>query len=258
MGNITQLSVRSNLIAGKVGQLYSTKGPIDTDNLPHGSAAESQEWELEVTSDADDLYEFTVAGEPVSYAPASGDGVADIAEGLADAANANPIVRGMFEADDDGTDTVTLSTLLKRVEFDVVVTEGSLDATETEAPSEGGEIAPGVAVFADGSGGVTDEIPSASDVDDKFEGIAIFVYDEEQNELGGGTSTYPYHQDIYFLRTGPIFVDGGDDASRGDDVYLGVTGDDEGQWFTSNSADREQITDAQWKQANVIELKRGL
>lgn len=256
MGNISQMKVRDNLLDGRVGQLYSGSGPYDEQNYPHASDAATQVYDVTVDTAADETdYEFLVAGEPVEYTSDADATLVEIAEGLADAANDNPIVRGMFTAEDDGTDTVTLTANASRIDVDVESDDGNLTVSEETAPDDGGEIDPGLAMIDDGQGGV--RLAEDGDTDDDFVGVSLLSEGEEA-PLDEGPASYPYHQDVRVGRTARVFVEGGDDATRGDTVYFGTASGEEGQFFNSSGTGRVEVTDASWHKANVIELRRGL
>lgn len=259
MGTITQLSVRDNLVAGIEGRLYSGSGPYDEQNFAHGSAATAQVYEIVVDTAANDTdYTYTVAGEPITVTSDGSATLAEIADALEVAHNANGIARGIFEAESDGTDTVTLTALIKRTDVEVKSTDANLTVTEATAPDDGGEIKAGKAMTDDGAGGVK----TAADGDAKtdFLGVSILSDGEEQNDKDGGPTTYPYHQDVRVLRTGRIYVDGGDTASRGDTVYFGTASGEEGLFYDASGTGRVALDadQAVWHKANVLEVTVGL
>lgn len=253
---VEQFAVRTNLPPFKAGTILSPPYLTDTMNLPHGAGKAAQEITLEVTGALSAAYSVQVEGETVTYVPESGDDVADIADGLEALLNGNPLIRGLFSAESDGTDTVTLTALLTRVEYDVQVVAGAITLVETTAATDGGVFPVAVAVYVEN--GLARQAPSSGTKQNIIRGVSVFQYDEEQPSVASGADmAYPARFDVLYMRRGVVGVDTAPDAVKGGIVYLGVDNADDGKFFATNSADREPLaaTQAEWDGPNRLLLK---
>ena len=253
---VEQYRVRDRLPRFKPGTILSPPYLTDTMNVPHGSGKAAQSIEIEVTAATSDEYAYTVEGEEIRYVTESGDTVADIADALEALHNANPLTRGLLVAESDGTDTVTLTALISREEYEVSAVEGAITVTEEVEAADGGPFPVGVAVYVEG--GLARQAPSSGDPEDLIRGVSVYQYDEEQPAIASKEDmAYPAKFDVLYLRRGVVGVDTAPDADKGGIVYLGVSGGDEGKFFTENAGTREPLaaSQAEWDGPNRLMLK---
>jgi hypothetical protein len=269
MGNIHQLTVRDELRKGKPGMLADISQNIDESNLPHNVDKAKEVWYVEVESgDPDTDYEYSVNGEPVKITT---DGsVADLEEvaaALRDAHNDNPITRGLAVATisdiDTGSDsvkeTVVLTATWPNVDLDVASEDANLTVSENTDAGEVEAIKPGLALYNDGGQGTL--VNPGSGLDNMV-GITAFTYDEAPDTIGTSEMEYSSPRPVNYIRSGRVYVSGGDDASFGDAVWVGQDADERGEFFTAdnsgNTREQADTGDMRWYDANIIEIRLGL
>lgn len=83
-------------------------------------------------------------------------------------------------------------------------------------------------------------------------GVTRHTYAEEDAKA----YEYPAEHGIIAIQRGPLFVKNGDNASKGDPAFLSMTGDDQGQFYTSRGTGRVKVPEsvARWKGPNEINV----
>lgn len=245
---------------GFVGDLASLSRLTESDDLPHTAAKATQVVEVTVDSAANStLYSYEVNGEVIEFTSDASATLAEISAGLVAAHNANIVARGLALAE-DGTGSLTLTASFANQDvLDVSTTDANLSVAVDTAPGGWEDIPFGRAIVeSSGQAALPAGGASASD----FVGIAKRVLDEESPDLNKPSDSYSSSRPVVFVTTGDVYVEGGDSASRGDDVYIGTDSDEAGKFFTADNSGttRVQITDGSfsWRRANVIRVKKGL
>lgn len=261
MARIEQLQVRKvSDVRGKIGQIISRPGKTEELHYKHTDGSAQQVYEIDTPATdagtAAEIYSISALGETVTIT-AAGTTNADASD-LADAWNANSILRGVGEAvAAAGTVTITLN-----LGVDIVVeADGGADTltvTEATAPSEVDQIPPGRAVYRLADGTVSLSNPEA-DLS-VLVGASVMLYDAEKSAVGGDSSStdlYSTRRPVAVMYRGLMVVEGGSAASEGDPVWVGQDTDEEGKFFTADNAGttRLQITSgARWLRPHVIQL----
>ena len=261
MPNVHQLRVSENLKTWKPGEILSPPYLTDTGNLSHGVDRAKQQYSVVVpaTPDPETTYSYSVEGEEVAYTTSDAPDDEELRDGLLGIHNENPLARGLFEAEESGTDTILLNGLQTREQFTVEAGEGDLTVTEVEEAFDGGDFEIARAVYYEGNELSADK--PAGDIEDVLAGIAAYRYDEEKKDIGGRggdqTLEIPAYFDVYYVRRGVVGVQTAPDATKGGVVYVGVDGDDEGQFFAEDSADRTEVPRSvlSWDGPNRLQLK---
>lgn len=129
---ISQRHVRARRLPAFLGQQYDVSHHNEEIDFVNAHPQAAQITALQVNVSADDReYQFEVNGVAVKFTtPSSGNSTASIASGLAEAANADPIIRGQVAASSSG-DTVTLTGLIPGVSFSVSASDANLGAPNT-------------------------------------------------------------------------------------------------------------------------------
>jgi hypothetical protein len=126
--------VRSRPQQGKVGDLVYANHHVKTRTLINKAPQAEQVGSIVIdTATNDFLYQVTINDVLVEYQADAGTSKIEIANGLADAINAEPLVRGQIEAESDGVDTITLTGLWPGVEFSAEETSAPTKMTVSEA-----------------------------------------------------------------------------------------------------------------------------
>lgn len=254
---ISQLSV-GNIPKGKAGQPYGNPHLYHLESHPHGAARVDNVWTVTAGGATNSQeYKLSAFGEEVSFTSDGTATVAEIADGLAAAANANPILTGVASFVSDGTDEVTIEANYSGIELELAVDDGGtgdLTLAEATAADDGGTLAFGVAVVLNSDGRVV-PYDEATHAPADLYGISVYTYDEASRTVGDSSDVgYRPGQDAIVMRTGRIYVAGAEanSAERGDDVHL----NDNGAISVSGG---EAVTDGtvSWLKPNVIEIKRG-
>ena len=247
---------------GFVGDLASLSKLTESDNLPHTPGKATEAHTITVDTAANDTeYTYEINGETISFTSDATATLAEIADGLAAAHNDNVVARGLAEASSDGVDTVTLTASFANEDvLDVSTTDSNLTAAEDTAAGGWVDIPFGRAIVEDTNGQA--DLPDNSSSLSDFVGIAKRQLDEESPDLNEPADSYSSSRPVVFVTSGDVYVEGGDNASRGDSVWIGTDSDEAGQFFTSDNTGntRVEVTDGSfaWKRANVIRVKKGL
>ena len=98
----------------------------------------------------DKTYTITVNSVDVSYTADASATVAEIADGLAAAVNAEPLVRGQVAAVSDAVDTLTLTGLTPGVAFTITEADAQLTTASVTTSAEADPIGFGLAVISQG------------------------------------------------------------------------------------------------------------
>lgn len=262
MGIIEQLQVRKvSDVRGKIGQIISRPTKTEELHYKHTDGSAAQEYEIDTPAadagTASETYSITALGETVSIT-AAGTTNADASD-LADAWNANSILRGVGEAAaSGGTVTVTMN-----LGVDIVVeADGGADTltvSESTAPSEVDQIPPGRAVYRLSDGTVSLSNPAADNLD-ALVGASVYLYDSEKSTIGGAagsTDLYSTRRPVAVMYKGMMVVEGGSAASEGDPVWVGQGSAEEGKFFTADDSGNTRLqisSGARWLRPHVIQI----
>lgn len=153
MGNIHQLRVRDELRRGQPGQLMGRRDLMDTDCAKHtnGSAAQTNTITIDSASEQD--YSVIIEGQTITYSAGSGDSTSDIASGLKDELEDDPIAYGLFSFE-VSSNVVTATAENERISIDIEGATSDLTVAESQAAGSEDPIDPGLWVKWDGAGGV--------------------------------------------------------------------------------------------------------
>ena len=139
----------------KIGQIHSPAHLTDEISLTHRADAVAQVSTITVATATNSYkYTVTVADEPISFTSDASATKAEIADGLADAMNANSLSRGIGIAVTAGVDENTYTVGTHGLSVDVATAEAKLTLATATAASDGSSIPFGVFVFHDGAGGI--------------------------------------------------------------------------------------------------------
>lgn len=261
LNSIEQIRVRTELPRFKEGTVLSPPYLTDEMNAPHGDGITTQVVSLEVTAASAKVYSFAVEGEMVSFEAEGADTTQTIAEGLAAAANDNPLVRGLVTAaaEVDGTDWfVVLEANLSREQYQVETADADLALTEPITGSAGDRFPVARAVYIrDGIASVVPSVPATAALwASEVRGISTYEYDEEQMTVGSNApGTTKQRFDVMYVRQGVVGVGTAPDAGQGAPVYIETAGDDAGRFFADNSASRQVVPGLTWDGANRLRLQ---
>lgn len=259
---IEQFSVKTNLPRFKPGTILSVPYLTDAMNVPHGADKATQAIAIEVTdANEGELYAINVEGEIVSYIAESGDTEEDIAVALAEEANGNPLVRGLFTAEASeatGDWFVDFTANKTRGQYEVSIVEGSLDLTQTTEGSEGSRfpVAKALYINVDGLASSEPSTPGTAALwVSELRGVTAFRYVEEQEYRSRADQTTAQRFDTYYVRRGVVGYDTAPNANRGDAVYIETAGDDAGKFFPDDSGTREEVPGMEWDGPNRLAIK---
>lgn len=245
-----------------VGQLASTNlGRTDEDALEVAGIT-PQVVTITIT-DATQVYSITDAnsGETITYDAPAGNTATQTADALVALWEANPILYGSTETiteNGSGVITITAKDLGNGVSPYSLSGVANMAFSNTPA-AVGSGLAFGVPIYLDANGRATTTRPGSGAFENVCQGISILDYQREI-PVGGSSISAEAGRFIRVLRTGSIYVSGGDSAAKGDALYIGVAADSEtNQLFNAAGGSRELVPKwfARWAGPNEIEITVG-
>ena len=249
---------------GQVGQLSSINMQYDEDQRKVAGLT-PQSVAITVASAANTtVYAVTEAntGEEASYLSDGSATLVEIAAGLADAWNANPMLLSLGQAVSDGVDEVTIAMRNTADGQDIasVTSTGAGSLTIANTPAAEGSVVPyGVLIYQDADGKATTTRPASGTIPNVLLGFSFYEYAHERTGTNDAPGTPPGY-DCRILRTGALLVADGDSAAYNDPVYVGVAADGEAnRLFNAAGGSRELQTKQlmRWLGPNEIEITIG-
>lgn len=144
-----QKSYNPTMVPGRAGML-ADDGERDVVSLINDNPRAAQVTDVVVDTAANSTkYSFTIDGVEISYTSDGSATKTEIANGLADAVNAEPLVNGLVSAESDGTDTVTITARIAGVGYEYSESDANLSSTATTANAEADPVWFGAPVVRD-------------------------------------------------------------------------------------------------------------
>lgn len=209
------------------------------------------------TNDKD--YVVTINGIDITFTSDSTATVAEVADGLAAAIEAEPLVNGTVDAVSDGVDTVTLTAKVAGVGYTLSEDDAELSTASVAANAEAAAIPFGRCVITNGLSATNNKLAKAvndTDVTDTADldslAAGVTVRDETRElEVGSDTAEYPGGSAMGVLRKGQVYVKSEaalSDPSDGVFVRNAADGDlDElGGFSTATGTGLVQWSNARW------------
>lgn len=248
-----QLDYRRNMRVGFPGMLY-TGGIKETITAINDDPRAQQVVSFVVTAAAT---AGTLTIQNVEFSVTGQADIAAVADALAAAVNAEPLVNGVVIAESDGVDTVTVTAKLGGVGF--TFDDGTnTTATEDQANAQSAPIAFGRAVIESGEARDGETLCKLIDTATvaRIIGIAHFSANYEKprtlDPFEDTEAVYPGGSAVNVLRNGMIYVETEGTVSVGDPVYVRHAADgalDElGIFAGASGTGLAQISNARWKQ----------
>lgn len=251
---------------GQVGQLSNINLQYDEDQLI-AAGLSAQSVAITVASAVNGAtYQLTESnlGEVATYVADGSASLPEIADGLAAAWNANPMLASLGLATSDGISLVTIAMRSTNDGQDVAVitstggTPAHLTIVNTAA-SFGSVVPYGVLIYQDANGKATTTRPASGTIPNVLLGLSFYQYNSERATSASAPGTQP-GDFVRILRTGGVLVADGDDASYNDPVYVGVAGDGEANQLFNAAAGSRELQSKQlmrWVGPNEIEITIG-
>ncbi len=152
--SISGRQIASRLLAAVIGMCADANPLADMNTAPYinSDPCAVQTYTVVVTGATNNKeYIYTVDGVEVSYTSDGSASVAEIANGLAAAHQANGAARGLFSAVSDGVDTVTLTAVNQSIDVVVTDSDAQITTTETQAPALANAVGFGLGIVALGA-----------------------------------------------------------------------------------------------------------
>lgn len=248
---------RRQLRPGRNGALATTfRHDLVSARVDGGQAAQV----ITVTVDEanEKTYALGVLGVAVTFDAESGDSGAEIAEGLAAAVNAEPLL-GQRVVAEAYSDTVILTAKFPGLDLDVDDSDADLTAATTSAGGAGSPIPFASVVVlepvdrpADGAGEYAAweaRLPGTGDVtesefdDDLILAVAVARHDAEVDREGNGA--YDPGDIAECGRSCDFFISGAPDAAPAG-ILVGTEGEERGKIFFDAGDDRVPLPGARW------------
>lgn len=250
-----QLNYRRNMRPGFPGMLY-TGGIKETLTALNDDPRAQQVVSFVVTALATS---GTLTIQNIEFSVADQADVAAVADALAAAVNAEPLVNGLVIAESDGVDTVTVTARLGGVGFTFADDGGTTTtATEDQANAEAAPINFGRAVVESGEARDGERLCKLIDTStvSSILGIAHYSAQQEKPRPTGlfdeTEAFYPGGSAVNILRSGMIYVETEGDVAVGDPVYVRHAADGAldqlGIFAGASGTGLAQISNARWKQ----------
>ncbi len=131
---------------------------------------------ITVDTAADDtVYTFTVNGVTVSYTSGTGATETTIRDGLLDAVNAEPAVRGVVVPSENSTDALDLTSVWPGVAFTTLESDSNLSLALTTSNAEAAAVGFGLAVVKTPQGADDNQLPGGVALDSLFTAQVVTV-----------------------------------------------------------------------------------
>lgn len=267
MGTITQLSVDQFLDRGRIGQISHAGFLDDLESFPQGADKAKETFTITVASASnatDYIVELSSGGEVFSRVTFTSDAnatLAEIADGIAAALVADPVGNGVVEAVSNGVDTVTITARNFGEVLGLSVNSADLTVANPTDGTEGTAIDFGLAVYV--VDGIATLTKPAGNLEDVLEGVSVYNRDNQAQIPGDASNAYDLKRDVLVGRTVRVYVEGGDTAARGDQIFVGVAtagATEANKWYNADDGanrDALPLSYGKWIGPNEIELRLG-
>lgn len=264
---ISQLSVDQFLDKARVGQILTADFLEDTESFPQGADKAAQVSTITVNAASNaTAYEVELSADGevfarVAYTSDASATEAEIADGLAAAIVADYIAASIVTPVSDGVSVVTLTARSVGEEFGVSVNSADLAVAASTPATDGTEIGFGLAVYV--TNGIATLTKPTGNLEDVLEGVSVYNRDTQARVPGRSQNAYDIKRDVLVGRTVRCAVEGGDDAVRRGQIFVGVAtagATELGKFYTSDDGanrDALPLSSGYWIEPNVIELRLG-
>lgn len=172
----TAADVRARPLQGVAGQVVDNHHLLRRLSLANSQSQAKQTHTVTVDTAANSTaYTVTINGVDVVYTSDASGTKAEICDGLADAINAEPLVRGQVSAVSDGVDTVTVTSTWPGVAFTLAESDGNLSNSAGTSNASAAAVGFGLACVATTYGDDVDAQAGAVALDDLFTSQVVTV-----------------------------------------------------------------------------------